>query len=350
MSTEKSVVRLVRGCLLIGWFVILILPARVPADNASRKIFHVMSFDSPWRWSDGQFAGFKEGLGDDLDARYQVFEMDIKRYASREEQAERGRQARAMIDAWEPDLLYISDDAGIDHVARFYANGPMPIVFSGANKTLAEHGLEGTSNLTGVLEREHIAESIRLLRTLVPSVNRIAVISDPAPHWVPVIRRIRDRLPELPGVALVAVDVLDTYAEFQSRVLAYEEIADAVIYLGVFNFLDDQGKTVSYEDLQRWVVETSTRPDVSFWIDRIHFGVLASVTVSELEQGLAAGRLARAILLDGASPADFHPEPTVKGRPAINLARAKQLGINVKSTQLLTSEMVLGFQWLRAGN
>ncbi|MBK1674113.1 hypothetical protein CKO35_12530 [Ectothiorhodospira shaposhnikovii] len=305
-----------------------------------------MSFDSPWRWTDGQFAGFKEGLGD-ADVEYKIFQMDIKRHASREAQAIRGASAREMIDAWSPDLLYISDDAGIDHVARHYANTPMPIVFSGANKTLAEHSLEGTSNITGVLEYEHIPESIRLLQNLVPDVRRLAVITDTASHWAPVIQRIHGSMSALPGIELVAVDVVVSYADFQKHVIDYEQTADAVMYLGVFNFLDEEGNTVPYEALQRWVVENSTRPDISFWIDRIHFGVLASVTVSELEQGIAAGKLARTILIDGVLPADIPPEPTVKGRPAINLARARQLGINVQSTELLTSEIIMEFQWER---
>jgi ABC-type uncharacterized transport system substrate-binding protein len=53
---------------------------------------------------------------------------------------------------------------------------------------------------------------------------------------------------------------------------------------------------VPYQAVQRWVAEHSLLPDASFWIDRVHHGTLVSMTVSELEQGRAAGRLARAIL------------------------------------------------------
>lgn len=316
------------------------------AQGTPLRIFHVMSFDSPWRWTDGQYAGFKEGLGD-VNAEYRVFQMDIKRYASAEQKAERGRLAREMIETWKPDLVYLSDDAAIEHVAAHYAGSTTPFVFSGANKTLEEHGLAGTPNLTGVLEREHFVESIRLLRNIVPSVRRIAVISDPAPHFAPVIERIRAGMPRLEEIELVRVDVIEDYASFQAQVRAYEGEVDAVVYLGVFNFLDTQGKTVPYQEVQRWVAENSPLPEVSFWIDRIHFGVLSSVTVSEREQGIAAGKLARAILVDGSAAADLPIEPTVKGRPAISLARAKALGVRVQSTELLHSEVVTDFEWAR---
>jgi ABC-type uncharacterized transport system substrate-binding protein len=333
---------LIRATLLLT----VLVAQSVSAQTQPLRIFHVMSFDSPWRWTDGQFAGFKEGLGV-VDAEYKVFQMDIKRYTSSEDKAERGRLARDIIDTWKPDLVYLSDDAAIEHVAAHYGTSPLPFVFSGANKTLEEHALSGRSNLTGVLEREHFVESIRLLRNMVPGVKRIAVISDPAPHFKPVIDRIHAGMAKLEGVELVRVDVLERYSEFQARVKAYEQEADAVVYLGIFNFKDDQGQPVPYEVVQRWVVENSRLPEVSFWIDRIHFGVLGSVTVSEREQGIAAGKLARAILVDGVKPAALPVEPTVKGRPAINLARARGLGITVQSSELLSAEVVTDFQWTR---
>ncbi len=331
-------------------FALIISANQAQADNPgpALRILHVMSFDSPWRWTDGQFTGFRAGLGD-LNVQYEVFQMDIKRYATQEEMMLRGEMARSLIRSWLPDLVYISDDAGIEHVAAHYQNHELPFVFSGANKSVAEHGLESMRNLTGVLEHEHFAESIRLLRNIAPWVRRIAVISDYGSHWGPVIQRIRDRMSELEDVELVLVDQVGRFEEFRHKVLAYPEVADAVVFLGVFGLVGDDEQTVPYQTVQRWVVENSALPDVSFWIDRIHFGVLASVTVSEIEQGLAVGKLARAILLEGKAPDSLPVNPTVKGRPAINLARALQLGISVQSTELLSSEVVTSFEWQRTG-
>ena len=256
------------------------------------RIVHVMSFDSPWRWTDGQFAGFKEGLGEP-GAEYRVFQMDVKRNSGREAKERMGREARALIDSWQPDLVYTSDDDAQDYVTRHYANKPLPFVFSGVNKHPREHGIEGVSNVTGVLEHEHFVESIRLLQSLVPTAQRIAVISDTGPHWTPVIDRIRRAMDRLPGVSLVAVDQVKTFEAYQRRMNEYPQMADGVVHLGIFALAGADGANVSYQQVQQWVVEHSRLPDVSFWIDRIHFGTLASVTVSEREQGVSAGRLAR---------------------------------------------------------
>jgi len=80
-------------------------------------------------------------------------------------------------------------------------------------------------------------------------------------------------------------------------------------------------------------------------VDRVHYGTLAAVTVSEREQGLAAGRMARAILVDGRSAASFAMAPTSKGVPVLSLARARKLGLKLNSSTLLAAEVIEKFEW-----
>jgi len=318
--------------------------AAASAPGAGPRILHVMSFDSPWRWTDGQLAGFREAL-DLPQAQWQVFQMDVKRHATDAAKAERGRLARALVAQWRPDLLYLSDDDAVAQLARPLAGSALPIVFSGVNRTLAEHGLEGAPNVTGVLEREHVGQTLQLLKALVPTVQRVAVVSDLAGYWDTVVERVRERLAGDPVVALGPVLRVERYADFQRAVLALPQQADAVLYLGVFNLIGADGVPVPYREVQRWVVEHSRLPDASFWHDRVAHGNLASVTVSEHEQGRAAGRLAQAILVGGRAPAGLPVLPTTLGRPTISLARARQLGLAVRSSLLLSAEVLRRFAW-----
>jgi ABC-type uncharacterized transport system substrate-binding protein len=93
------------------------------------------------------------------------------------------------------------------------------------------------------------------------------------------------------------------------------------------------------------VAENSDLPDFSFWADRISYGTLCAMTVSGYEQGVAAGEIAKGILVDGKSPSSFPFEPTAKGEPCISLARANKLNLSVKSDLLLTAEIVESFAW-----
>jgi len=318
--------------------------ASAPVSTGPFKILHVMSYHSPWRWTDGQLQGFKEAM-QGVKVEYKVFQMDAKRASSLQEKTAKGEQARALIESWHPDLVYTSDDEAQEFVASRYVGKALPFVFSGVNKAPASYGFEGSSNVTGVLEVEHFVESVRLLQAVSPAVARIAVISDDQPLWDSVRGRMRDRMPLLEGTTVVAWDTVKTFAEFKSKVREYQGSADAIALLGVFAFKDAQGKNVPYQDVLKWTTENSRLPDLGFWMDRVHYGSLVAVTVSEREQGLAAGRMARAILAEGRSPSTIPMVATQKGMPVISLARARKLGINVKSGLLLSAEVVEGFDW-----
>jgi len=306
-----------------------------------------MSFDSPFRWSDGQFSGFKEGL-DIADAQYQVVRMDVKRNSAIQAKKAIAAQVESLVEQWKPDLIYTSDDDALTYIAVPHSGEARPFVFSGVNKSLADHGIEGSPNIVGVLEQEHFTQSVSFARQIDPRCRRIAVVGDKGPQWPPVIERIRRKMSELPECELVSVTQSDTFAQFQQSVLEAQERADLLVQLGVFALKGDDGQNVPYTQVQRWACENSRLPDISFWIDRVFHGVLASVTVSERAQGRAAGELARRILVEGVSPSSLVSEPTVKGHPAVNLTRARDIGLTVNSSVLLSSEVVQGYQWATA--
>lgn len=317
-----------------------------PDPRAAYKILHIMSHHSPWRWTDGQLQGFKDGLGD-VAAEFQVFQMDAKRNSDPEDLEEKGREARALIEDWQPDLVYTTDDEAQQYVARYFVNDDTPFVFSGVNKDPQTYGLTGSRNHTGVMEHEHFVESVKLLQAIDPGIKRLAVVFDDAAMWLPVQQRMRDKLAQLPDVEIVAWDTILTFDAYQRKVAEYQDDADAIALIGIFSFKDEQGDNVPYQQVLQWTAEHSELPDFGFWIDRVHYGSLASVTVSEREQGLAAGRMARAILVEGQPPSAIPMAATTKGMPVISLARANRLGLRVKSSLLLSAQVIQEFEWER---
>jgi len=308
------------------------------------KVLHIMSYHADWVWNVDQFNGFKQGL-EGLDVEYKVFEMDTKRQSSEEWKEQAGQEARDLIDSWQPDLVYTNDDDAQEYVAKYYVNSDIPFVFSAVNAAPEEYGFAGSTNVTGVLEQEHFVESVRLLKEIVPSVERIAVVLDDSAMWDPVLARMKEKASQLPGVEFVSWDVIYTFEEFKQKMTEYQTTADAIGMIGVFNFKDENGENVPFEDVLRWTAENSNLPDFSFWESRIPYGTLCTVTVSGYEQGLAAGKIARGILAEGKSPASFPMEPTVKGEPVVSLARAQKLGLQVRSDVLLTAKVIEQFEW-----
>jgi ABC-type uncharacterized transport system substrate-binding protein len=328
-------------------FLILSSPASAElapqTDTPPTRILHVMSYHTPWRWTEGQLEGFKTGLGG-IKAEFKVFELDTKRHSEARQKAERGAAARALIEQWAPHLIYTTDDDAQELVTRHYLNTPIVQVFSGVNNAPEQYGFDKADNVTGVVEHEHFSESVTLLKRVVPGMKRMVVVLDNAAMWGPVVERMKmAKLP--PDVSIVAWETIRTFHEFKQRMAAYPEMADAIALIGIFNFKDAAGKNVPFQDVLRWTAENSTLPDLSFWIDRVYHGTLLAVTVSEREQGLAAGRLARQVLVDRKSPRELPIQTTTKGTPVINLARANKLGIRVHSDLLLSTQVITRFDW-----
>jgi len=308
------------------------------------KILYIMSYHSPWRWTDGQLEGFKKGMTDAM-VEYQVFQMDTKRNSTPEAKEKKGQEARALIAKWQPDLVYTSDDDAQEYITTHYINQSLPFVFSGVNKDPTIYHFAGSKNIAGVLEQEYIIETVNLLRLITPGVKRIAAVFDADAMWEPVIARMRERIVSIPEVKIVSWDRIQTFDEYQRKIKEYPAQVDAIALIGIFNFKDAQNRNVPYQDVLRWTAENSALPDFSFWVDRVYYGTLVAVTVSEHEQGLAAGRLAHAILVEGRKPSDFPMRPTVKGHAIINLARANRLGLKIKSGVLLSAEVIEKFEW-----
>ena len=118
---------------------------RAPPAAAAKPLFtilHIMSYHSPWEWTDEQLRGFRDALAG-VDVEYKVLQLDMKRKSSPEWKESVARDARQLIDAWKPDLLFTSDDLAQEMVAKHYVNTKTPIVFSAVNADPAVSGFRG---------------------------------------------------------------------------------------------------------------------------------------------------------------------------------------------------------------
>ncbi|WP_088104535.1 ABC transporter substrate-binding protein [Halalkalibacter urbisdiaboli] len=308
------------------------------------KILHIMSYHSPWEWTDIQLEGFQAAL-DGVNVEYKVFQMDTKNISSEEHKLQKGEEARALIESWKPDLVFASDDDAQQYVTAHYVNTSLPIVFSAINQDPAAYGFTDSKNVTGVLEYEHFVESVNLLTQVVPDVKKIAVVFDEDSMWEPVEARMKEQLEKVQHVEFVAWDVIGSFEQYKNKIREYEKTVDAIALIGIFTFTDEKGENMHYQDVLKWTAENSSLPDFSYWKDRTSYGTLAVVSISGYEQGYEAGKLAREILVEGKSPDSLPFRPSMKGEALINIARANELGIQVTSKVLLSSKVITEYEW-----
>lgn len=333
-------------CAFVGAVVLLTLSGQAWSGQAPLRILHVMSYHDSWAWNREQFDGFKAGLKG-VNASYRVVELDTKRNSDDSAIREKVEKAREIIDSWKPHLLYTNDDNAQKYLAEDLVGSELPIVFSGVNRDPSEYGFVGSPNVTGVLEHEHFIPTVHLLRRFAPQIRRIAVIVDTDPTWRGVMSRLRSGLRDLPNLEITEWVVVGDLETYQRKVLELQDRTDALALLGVFNLKDESGRDVDYETVLRWTNRHSRLPDFAFWRSRVERGTLCAVAVSGYEQGLAAGRMARRILVDGVSPASIEMRPTSTGEPMINLSRARQLDLIPPVDVLLSVTTIKDYAWER---
>lgn len=310
-----------------------------PVPAKQYKILHVMSYHSPWQWTDSQLLGFQAALKD-LDVQYHIMQMDTKQRSDAAWIQQISREICNTIDTSRPDLVFTSDDNAQIYVTTRYLNSDIPFVFSAVNENPRKYGFVGSRNITGVLERIHYVATVRLLKRLVPTVRKVAIICDVGQMWTPIIEEIKQQESQLPDIKVVSYDIVKTYEEFKQKVFEYQDKVDAFGTLGIFEFKDENGNNVSQDDVIKWICNNSKIPDFSFYEDRINRGELCAVTVSGYAQGYQAGLLARSILVDRKSPAELPMKETEEGIPMINMVTAKRLNINPSADVLLTAKVV----------
>jgi ABC-type uncharacterized transport system substrate-binding protein len=313
-----------------------------PQDTSAAKkykVLHIMSYHAPWEWTDDQLNGFKEALKG-MNIEYKVYQMDTKRKNSKEWIEKVTRESKELIKSWEPDLVYTNDDNAQKYVVKDFVNTSTPFVFSGVNAEPKVYGFEGSKNVTGILERPHWLETIKLLKQMVPGIKKIGVVSDNTPTFQAIVELMKKDSRQLKEVVDIASwDICDTYKEYKSVIQGYQKNVDAFVLLSAFALKDENDKNVPWQEAYHWTVKNSKLPDCSFWGDRIEHGNLVGIAVSGYQQGLAAGKLAREILEKRKSPGSLAIAPTRKGKPVVNLKRAGLLGIKINSSILLTAKV-----------
>jgi len=266
--------------------------------------------------------------------------MDTKRNTSEAWKQAAGKKAVEMLTRFRPQVVITMDDNAQQYFAKNYAGQPGPpwFVFSGVNEEPSVYGFPA-GNVTGVLERPHVPESIELLLKITPQVRNLLIMADKSETTDPLITYCKTL--QLP-VTVVGYAQPRTLEEWQATLEQYRGKIDAVgLYVArtVARSASDPTK-VPEQELIRLINEQYHLPTVGFFDSAAESGVLCAVSVSMKEQGLAAGRIAKAIL-GGKRPTDFSVQPTDHGRIQLNLATAERLGIHIPYGIIARAEVVI---------
>lgn len=132
----------------VGCLVIAVLSFAAQAQQ--QKCAFISSYFPGYPWSDGILLGVESVLKEQCELR--SFHMDTKRNPSTEFGQKKALEAKAFIEAYQPDVVIAADDNASRYlVVPHYKDAALPFVFCGINWSVAEYGYP-FSNVTGMVE------------------------------------------------------------------------------------------------------------------------------------------------------------------------------------------------------
>jgi putative ABC transport system substrate-binding protein len=239
-----------------------------------------------------------------------------------------------------PDLLVAQGSAAL--AALQQATRTLPIVFADVTDPVGQGFVESLArpggNTTGfaMFEISMAEKWLDLLKTLAPSTEHVAVLSNPVTSTAPFgklyFQSINAAAPRF-GIKPFALEI-DDKADLERRLseLAREPNSGLIVLLDAFTYVH---RGIIIEEAARHRIPAIYT--VSFFAEA---GGLASYGVDLAAQfGQAAAYVDR--ILRGTRPADLPVQQPTKFKLVINLKSVKGLGITVPQSLLVTADAVI---------
>lgn len=154
--------------MLLG--ALLMLSLTLISDAMAAKCLFVSSYHQGYEWSDGVERGVRSTLKNHCELKQ--FDMDAKRHKEPHELAQKAREAKALIEAWQPDVVITADDDAAKYlIMPYYKDHAIPFVFCGINWTVEEYGFP-YRNATGMIEVAPVTPLFEQAETLLPVHGR----------------------------------------------------------------------------------------------------------------------------------------------------------------------------------
>lgn len=302
------------------------------------KVLLVHSYHPGYEWVAGVSRGVRWAL-EGSNATLEVFYMDTKRKSDTAWKETAGKAALSTVDAWGPDVVIAVDDNAQFYFARhLIGKGKPRVVFCGLNADPTDYGYPA-ENVTGILERPHLEESLLLLKRILPGIRRVAVVTDASPTSAGALNFMKK---QETGFEIISLSTPETFEQWRGRILDLQDKADAIVVYTYHTVRCDDGPgNMNPGKVMEWTVSASRLPLVGLFSFSMDDGMLCGAVASGVEHGFEAGRIATQ-LLDGASPRDFPMKSACKAMNTINLDAARKLGIKTPAEVIEEADIVIG--------
>jgi ABC-type uncharacterized transport system substrate-binding protein len=328
----KRLIPLMVIALLVTCFV-------EPAMGAG-KVLIVQSYHNGYAWVDDIDQGIVKGLeGSGIETK--TFYMDTKRKTSEAWKVESGKLAMQEVQTFKPDVIITADDNAQKYFAAELAgkaDAPQ-VVFCGVNADPADYGFPAT-NVSGVIERPHFAQTIDLFQKINPAAKNITMICDDSITSKMTMKFCQTVKTPLP---VIAYENPSTFEQWKAAVNNAQDKADAII---MFNYhtvkanADDE-QSLAPKDVMDWTVQNSKIPVIHLLNFGVGDGALCGIAEDGREHGFLAAKTARTIIESNKKAGEFPVCRTHQGIVMLNLKTAQQLQIKIPYALIKTAQYIV---------
>lgn len=324
---------------LIGVLVMGIsIPTGSFAESGEKKVLVVMSYEEPSvnPWCKEIKEGIDSVLANTCEITY--YYMDTKRNLDGGPQ--KAEEAYSLYQKLRPDGVITADDnAQSMFVLPYLLKNKVrtPMMFCGVNAEAEKYGYPA-SNVSGILERGHIRESIAFAKQLVPSINSVGFLAKNSPSGKALLRQV-EKESNTYIAKLTAFKLLKTVKELVAVMEELKEKCDILFIDSLEGILDEKGDPLRNKQIIDMLMKIYGKPIIGANQYHVEQGALCAVVKTGQEQGrTAAEMLLKA--LQGTPISEIKITQNYQGRRVINVTTMKALGIKPKPIVLVGTKLV----------
>ncbi|GAB3245691.1 ABC transporter substrate-binding protein [Chitinimonas naiadis] len=221
------------------------------------RVVVIESYHAGYIWDAGYIAALQQGLAGKVNLDF--FEMDTKRLP-KEKHAEMADRAWTFIQEKQADAVILGDDAALKFLGPRLAGTATPVVYLGINGSPATYLTKPAPNITGVLERPSIRQTLQLAKQLQPGLKEVLVMLDNDLTGQQLLDyAFQAKRRQVVAGVQIEVALIDTLTQWQDKVRAFAGPDRALLLLGYFSIKQD-GKPVDNIAVLRWTAEHADMP------------------------------------------------------------------------------------------
>jgi ABC-type uncharacterized transport system substrate-binding protein len=325
---------------LILTIAVTLLLGLTSIGHSQQRILVVHSYHAGFDWVDQINLGIKRALpSEGIDI--QTYYMDTKRRTDESWKAQAGHKALTLCHEFKPQVVIACDDNAQAYFASHLSRQPdsPKIVFCGVNGQLKDYGYPN-EHVTGILERPHFTNTLRLAKSLSPKIQRVTILTDKSLTSEQNIAYAQTL--NMP-VKIVRYASAENLQQWLTIVQQANQDSDAIMVLTYHTVKNTSLDSDSMEPskVMQATVRLSQVPILGIYPFAVDDGAVLAISASPMEHGYLSARIAQDLMRSQIKPSQIEINKAVEGMILFNLPAAKKFNITIPPHLMKMSQGII---------